>query len=110
METAFLKPAPTFELFDQKSRLVKLDAFLHRHPILIVFFDGAAGPDASETLRKLRDYYPALKENDVVVLAVSTFCLNRIGPAGNRFLSLSCLISAEPHAVRRTGMGMCRAT
>lgn len=71
VETAFLKPAPTFELFDQKSRLVKLDAFLHRHPILIVFFDGDAGPDASETLRKLRDYYPALKENDVVVLAVS---------------------------------------
>lgn len=68
---AFLKPAPVFELFDQKSRLVKLDAFLHRHPILIVFFDGDAGPDASDTLTKLRDYYPALKENDVVVLAIS---------------------------------------
>lgn len=68
---AFLKPAPDFELFDQKSRLVKLNSFLHRHPILIVFFDGEAGPDASDTLSKLRDYYPALKENDVIVLAIS---------------------------------------
>ncbi|MBL8817121.1 MAG: redoxin domain-containing protein [Planctomyces sp.] len=71
LQVAFLKPAPLFELFDQKSRLVKLNAFLNRHPILVVFFDGDKGPDNSEVLRKLRDYYPALKENGVIVLAVS---------------------------------------
>lgn len=66
------RQAPSFQLYDQESTLVKLDAFLHRHRIVIVFYDGQAGPDADETLGKLREFHSALKKEGVVILGVST--------------------------------------
>lgn len=66
------RQAPAFQLYDQDSRLLKLDAYLGRHRIVIVFYDGQAGPDADPVLQELRKFHPALKAESVVVLGVST--------------------------------------
>lgn len=64
--------APAFQLYDQSSTLVKLDAFLHRHHIVVVFYDGQAGPESNTTLCELREFHPALKQEGVIVVGVST--------------------------------------
>ena len=69
-QIAQLSPAPSFELYDQQSRRVSLEAFLHRHKIVLVFFDQSDGPDTNKTLLRLRDVYPALKKNGVVAVTV----------------------------------------
>lgn len=66
-----LHPAPAFELYDQNSRLVKLEAYLHRHIIVLVFFSGTERPDENRTLLQLREFHSTLKENGVIVIAVS---------------------------------------
>ena len=64
--------APAFQLYDQTSSLVKLEAYLNRHQMVVVFYDGQAGPEANATLRQLRDVYPALKRESIMVFGVST--------------------------------------
>jgi len=64
--------APVFQLYDQESTIVNLQAYLHRHRIVIVFFDGQTGPEANETLVTLREYYQALRAENIIVLGVST--------------------------------------
>lgn len=66
-----LKAAPAFELYDQNSRLIKLEAYLHRHQIVIVFFNGQEDSEQNSMLTRLREFYPALKSNGVVVIGVS---------------------------------------
>lgn len=66
------RQAPAFQLYDQNSKLLKLAAYLGRHRIVIVFYDGQAGPDADPVLQELRKFYPALKAESVVVLGIST--------------------------------------
>lgn len=66
------KPAPAFQLYDQESTVVNLEAYLHRHKIVLAFFDGAAGADSSSILNQLREFYPALKREGFVVFGVST--------------------------------------
>ncbi len=66
-----VRTAPAFELYDQQSRLVQLDAFLHRHHILLAFFDAGVNSDELDFLQRLREFHPALKENGVLVLGVT---------------------------------------
>ena len=66
------RQAPSFQLYDQNSTLVKLDAYLHRHRVVLVFYDGQAGPDESPVLQELRKFHPALEQEGVVVFGVST--------------------------------------
>ena len=66
------QPAPVFQLYDQNSTLVNLEAYLHRHRIVIVFFDGQAGPETNETLAALREFHGALEAENIIVLGVST--------------------------------------
>ena len=66
------RPAPAFQLYDQESTLVNIDAYLHRHRIVVVFYDGQAGPEADPNLVELRQFYPALKSESIIVLGVST--------------------------------------
>ena len=66
------RPPPSMQLYDQESTLVKLEAFLHRHRIVVVFYDGQAGPESDESLVQLRQFYPALKNESIIVLGVST--------------------------------------
>ncbi len=80
------RPAPPFELYNQKSKLVQLQSYLNRHRIVLVFFDGAAGPEASDVLRQLRDFHPALEREGIVVFGVSTQLPQQIrGAAGTPF-------------------------
>lgn len=65
------RPAPSFELYDQQSRLVKLDAYLHRHDIVLVFFDGSRSPEDQLVLTQLREFYPALQSSGIVALGIS---------------------------------------
>ncbi len=74
---AMRRPAPSFQLYEQgstekKSRIVNLEAFLHRHRIVIAFFDGQKGPEADPVLQNLRDFYPALKAEGIIVLGIPT--------------------------------------
>ncbi|MEZ6128310.1 MAG: redoxin domain-containing protein [Planctomycetaceae bacterium] len=64
--------APAFQLYDQESTLVNLESFLHRHQVVLVFFDGQAGPESSRVLTQLREFHPALKREGIIVLGVST--------------------------------------
>lgn len=66
------RPAPAFQLYDQESTLVNLESFLHRHQIVLVFFDGQEGPESSSVLTQMRDFHPALKREGIIVLGVST--------------------------------------
>lgn len=70
-EDQLRKPAPRFELPDQKTRLVKFERYLGRHRILLVFFDGDFPPDQDDRLVQLRKGYSGLSKNNTVVVAVS---------------------------------------
>lgn len=71
MPVADQRPAPAFQLHDQQSRLVNLEAYLHRHRIVLVFFDGVVDPETHPPLKLLREYYPALEQQGIIVLGVS---------------------------------------
>ena len=70
----FKRPAPLFELYDQKkpSKLVRLESYVGRHQILVVFFDGTAGVEQDPVLRRLRQNFENIKATGTIVLAVST--------------------------------------
>ncbi|HLQ43613.1 MAG TPA: redoxin domain-containing protein [Planctomycetaceae bacterium] len=66
------RPAPAFTALDSHNKLLKIDAFLGRHEILLVFFDGDAGADHDPVLQRIRLHFDRLKRRDVKVFAVST--------------------------------------
>ena len=66
-----LRPAPGFEARDVDNHLVRLAAFLGRHKIIVLFFDGEAGADKDPDLLRLRDRYGELHALDVKVIAIS---------------------------------------
>lgn len=77
-----------FVLENQHQRQpVRLQAFLGRHRILVVFYDGEAGAEADPTLRRLRDEYGRLKDRRIRVLGISTAIpqQNRPPPAGSPY-------------------------
>ncbi len=61
-----------FEGLDSDNRMVRLAAFLGRHRILVLFFDGELGADKDAELLRLRERFVELKAHDVKVIAVST--------------------------------------
>jgi peroxiredoxin len=66
-----LRQSPTFELPDENSQLVRLDRYLHRHPILLVFFDGKQGAEANPWLKALNQNYEAIESSGTIVVGVS---------------------------------------
>lgn len=64
-------PAPLFEGVDEQNQMYRLAAYLGRHRIIVVFYDGAAGADRSPELLSLADRAMELKWLDVKVVAVS---------------------------------------
>jgi peroxiredoxin len=66
-------PAPAVELYDQSapSKIVRLEAYLGRQRVLVVFFDGQAGAHASTTLGYLRDNWKRLRHANIQVIAIS---------------------------------------
>lgn len=65
------RPSPRFELIDQHKRLVKFERYLHRHRIVLVFFDSTHPPDQDPRLVKLRQALKQLGRNETVVVGVS---------------------------------------
>jgi peroxiredoxin len=67
-------PAPAIELYDQSapSKIVRLETYLGRQRVLVVFFDGAAGAHSSDVLSYLRDNWQRLRHATIQVIAVST--------------------------------------
>lgn len=68
--TIFL-PAPLFEGVDEHNQMYRLAAYVGRHRIVILFYDGVAGADRSPELLSLRDHAEDLKRLDVKAVAVS---------------------------------------
>ncbi|MFK7820628.1 MAG: redoxin domain-containing protein [Planctomycetaceae bacterium] len=67
-----LRQSPTFELPDENSQLVRLDRYLHRHPVLVVFYDGERGPAANPWLKALNKNHAAIESSGLIVVGVST--------------------------------------
>lgn len=67
-----MRPAPNFEALDADNHLVRLGAWLGRHRIIVIFFDGERGADNDADLLRLRDRYAELKAHDVKVVAVTS--------------------------------------
>ena len=61
-----------FELYDQNNQTVRLERYLGRHTILLVFFDQRLGADRDPVLILLREKLNRLKRENVIVLGVST--------------------------------------
>ena len=66
-----MRPAPGFEALDSEGHLVRLSAWLGRHRIILVFFDGERGADQDADLLKLRDRCAELKDTDVKIVGVT---------------------------------------
>lgn len=67
-----VRPAPIFQLLDQNGRAVSLKGFLGRHRVLLYFFDGRKGANADPVMVRLRELYPAIRKQGLIVVAVST--------------------------------------
>jgi peroxiredoxin len=69
-----LRAAPLFELYDEKkpSGRVRLAAYLGRHPIVLVFFDGSKGADQSSILERIRQERERIENAGIIVLGIST--------------------------------------
>jgi peroxiredoxin len=66
-----MRPAPGFEALDANNHLVRLAAWLGRHRIIVVFFDGDQGADRDSELLRLRDRFSELQKQDVKVVGVT---------------------------------------
>ena len=65
------RPVRSFELYDQKSRLVKFERYVGRHRIIVVFYDGRAGADTDANVRRLTQEFDRLNADGVVVVGIS---------------------------------------
>lgn len=71
-----LRPAPSFEATEttemDSSGFFRLERYLGRQALLLVFFDGTAGAEASETLQHLRSHAEQIEDRGIMVVAVSS--------------------------------------
>ena len=63
--------SPRFELLDQRGKVVKFERYLSRHRIIVVFYDGEAGPDQDPRLVQLRAGFDKLQRRGDIVVAIS---------------------------------------
>ena len=66
-----VRSAPSFVALDLDNKLFKLDRYIGRHEILLVFFDGELGADHDPLLQQVRDHFADLKRRGIQVVAVS---------------------------------------
>lgn len=66
------RPAPSFAALDSNNKLMKLDRYLGRHSIVLIFFDGELGADRDSGLQKAREHFDIFTRQNVKVVAVST--------------------------------------
>src|SRR4051812_6128393 len=68
------RPAPLFELYDEHEpqETVRLQSYIGRHTIVLVFFDAKRGADADPNLRRLRDDFTKINHTSTRIFAIST--------------------------------------
>jgi peroxiredoxin len=68
------KPVPGVELYDQSSpsKIVRLESYLGRERVFIVFFDGQVGAHASPVLGYLRENWERIRPANIHVIGIST--------------------------------------
>ena len=109
--TANYRPAPEFELYDQHepSETVRLEGYLGRHTIVIVFFDAKIGADRDPILARLRQDFDKIKSSGTKVFAISTALPqdNRKVIQQQRAVSISAVVGSRTGRAQRLG-GQCR--
>lgn len=99
------RSAPAFRLFDQNSELVNLTAYLNRHRLIIVFFDGRISPTEDPVIQSLIQHAEELQ-----AAADKVFLVSMALPQENRarvgddfpFVLLSDPSAIDPGSVHRT--------
>ncbi len=66
------RPATIFKLHDQRSQPFRLERYLGRHKLLIVFFDPSQGAAKNEQLQILKRGYEQLSAQGRKVIAISS--------------------------------------
>lgn len=66
------RPATVFKLHDQRSQPFRLERYLGRHKLLIVFFDPSLGAAKNEQLQILKRGYEQLSAQGRKVIAISS--------------------------------------
>ena len=66
------RPVPFFTLVDQHSKPLRLERYVSRHKLLIVFYDAKVGADKDPLLATLRQDYTKLTSWGEKILAIST--------------------------------------
>lgn len=106
--TSFRMPrrlAPAFRLYDQNSQLVNLAAYLNRHKLVLVFFDGQASPLNDVVLKSLHEQQDRIDEAGYRIFGIST-ALPQQNRAAIRddfvFPLLSDPAAIQPGSVHRT--------
>lgn len=66
------RPAPVFKLHDQHSQPFRLERYLGRHKLLVVFFDPTAGAAHNPQLQIMKSGYDQLAASGQKVIAISS--------------------------------------
>ncbi len=66
------RPAENFEGVDINNTMFRLERYLGRHRVLVVFFSAEETAAHDVTLLAVRDAFPRLAKNDIKVVGVST--------------------------------------
>ncbi|MFP6762594.1 MAG: redoxin domain-containing protein [Planctomycetaceae bacterium] len=64
--------APALEGIDSANRYFRLNRYLGRQEVIVVFFDGAAGANGNPVLAELKKYTQTLRSRGIHVIAVSS--------------------------------------
>jgi len=67
-----LRPAPALEGTDSNNKYFRLQRYLGRHEVFVVFFDGNAGAEKDPVLTELKKHTARLKSQGTIVVAVSS--------------------------------------
>jgi len=67
-----LRSAPLFEATDLNNRRVRLERYIGRHEIFLIFFDGEIPVDQEPFLQSLKQSFDRLESESIIVLAIST--------------------------------------
>lgn len=71
-DTLEYRSPPLFELRDQDSRVFRLDRYIGRHSIILVFFDGDRGVEADPHLQIALKHHAAIESAGTKIVAVTT--------------------------------------
>lgn len=65
------RSAPSFVALDLDNKLFKLERYIGRHEILVIFFDGELGADRDPMLQRVRERFSKIKSRGTQVVAIS---------------------------------------